>query len=202
MADRVRQQPGNYRLTSLLGQGNFSEVSLGEPGHLNIQVAMKVLPEHVAPPKMKGLLTEAGTLARVRHRHIVQIQDLGIAARTPLLVLDYATDGNLPRRHSTGELLSLDMVVPSVLHVAEALQYAYQDRLIHRDRKPEHRLLRHSNAIFLSDFALSIVAHHSPQQQARDTAGAGASMAPKQLQSASHPASDQYALGGGAYEWR
>src|SRR5437868_3862617 len=49
MADRVGQQPGNYRLDQLIGQGNFADVYLGTHIHLNTQAAMQNLPASPTP---------------------------------------------------------------------------------------------------------------------------------------------------------
>ncbi|MHB8596067.1 MAG: hypothetical protein ACYDER_04565 [Ktedonobacteraceae bacterium] len=43
MGDRIGQQPGNYRLIRLLGEGGFAEVYLGEHIHLGTHAAIKVL---------------------------------------------------------------------------------------------------------------------------------------------------------------
>src|SRR5260370_21056393 len=86
MADRVGQQLGNYRLAHLLGRGNFSEVYLGKHIHLNTLAAIKVLYAQLANHGMEGFLTEARTIAHLRHPHIIQVLDFGVEAQTPFLV--------------------------------------------------------------------------------------------------------------------
>jgi predicted ATPase/DNA-binding CsgD family transcriptional regulator len=201
MADRVGQQFGNYCLIQLLGQGNWASVYLGQHVHLNIQAALKVLREQLANSDAEDFLDEARAIAHLRHPHIVRVLDFGIAGTTPFLVMDYAPGGNLRQHYPKGTLLPLDTVLTCVTQVAEALQYAHQEQLIHRDIKPENMLLGHNNEILLSDFGLAIIAQSTRQQQARDTAGTIAYMAPEQLQGKPRLASDQYALGIVAYEW-
>src|SRR6266436_3462211 len=201
MADRVGQQLGNYRLVHLLGRGNFSEVYLGKHIHLNTLDAIKVLYAQLANHGMEGFFTEARTIARLRHPHIIQVLDFGVEAQTPFLVMDYAPGGNLRQRHPKGTLLPLDTVLAYVMQVAQALQYAHQEKLIHRDIKPENMLLGHDNELLLSDFGLAIIDPSSRQEQAEDRAGTMAYMAPEQLQGKPRPASDQYALGVVVYEW-
>src|SRR5436305_9176346 len=75
MADHMGQQLGNYRLIRLLGEGNFSEVYLGEHIHLNTQAAIKVLHGQLASNYREGFLSEARTIAHLRHPHIIQVLD-------------------------------------------------------------------------------------------------------------------------------
>src|ERR1700694_158926 len=203
MADRGQregQHLGNYRLIRLLGQGNFSEVYLGKHVYLHTQAAIKVLQGQLASHDVAGFLTEARTIARLRHPHIIQVLDFGVEDTTPFLVMDYAPGGTLRQRHPKGTRLSPDTVVTYVRQVASALQYAHQEKLIHRGLKPENMLLGRDNEVLLSDFGLVIIAQSS-SQQVRDTAGTIAYMAPEQLRGKPRPASDQYALGIVVYEW-
>jgi eukaryotic-like serine/threonine-protein kinase len=113
MAEHVGQQLGNYSLIQLLGQGNFSEVYLGEHIHLHTQAAIKVLYGQLASHDVEGFLTEARTLARLRHPHIIQVLDFGVEGATPFLVMDYAPNGNLRQRHPKGTLIPLDTIISS-----------------------------------------------------------------------------------------
>jgi len=201
MAEHVGQHLGNYRLIQLLGQGNFASVYLGEHIHLHTQAAVKVLHGQLAGHDVEGFLSEARTLARLRHPHIVQVLDFAVEGTTPFLVLDYAPGGNLRNLHPKGTLLSLDTVVTYVRQVAEALQYAHQAKLIHRDIKPENMLLGRSNEVLLSDFGIALMIQSSRSQHSQNTAGTIAYMAPEQLRGKPSPASDQYALGIVVYEW-
>jgi predicted ATPase/DNA-binding CsgD family transcriptional regulator len=201
MVDRVGQQLGNYRLIQLLGQGNWASVYLGKHIHLNTQAAIKVLHEQLAHHDMADFLNEARAIARLRHPHIVQVLDFGIEGTTPFLVMDYAPGGNLRRQHSKGTPVPLATVVSYVTQVAEALQYAHQEKLIHRDVKPENLLLGRNNEVLLSDFGIAIIVQTSRSRHSQDAAGSIAYMAPEQIQAYPGPASDQYALGIVVYEW-
>ncbi len=201
MVDRVGQQLGNYRLIQLLGQGNFADVYLGKHIHLNTQAALKVLHEQVASHEVEDFLTEARAIAPLRHPRIVQVFDFGVEGMTPFLVMDYAPGGTLRQRHPKGTQLPLDTLVTYVTQVADALQYAHQEKLIHRDIKPENMLLGRNNEVLLSDFGIAIMVQTSRLQHPQDAAGTIAYMAPEQIQAHPSPASDQYALGVVVYEW-
>src|SRR2546425_12819909 len=200
MTNRIGQQLGNYQLIELLGQGHWASVYLGEHLHLRTQAAIKVLHGPWADSEVEGFLSEARTLASLRHPHIVRVLDFGVQEGTPFLVMEYAPRGSLRQLHPKQMRLPLETVVSYVKQVASALQYAHEQRLIHRDLKPENLLLGHDQQVWLSDFGLAIVAHSARSQPLQQSAGTLAYMAPEQLQGHPIPASDQYALGVVAYE--
>src|SRR5437868_3000529 len=201
MADRVGQQLGNYQLIHLLGEGGFAEVYLGEHIHLGTQAAIKILHAQLSNENVDEFRTEARTIARLIHPHIVRVLEFGIEGKTPFLVMDYAPQGTLRQRHPKGVILPLPTIVSYVEQLADALQYAHDEKLIHRDIKPENILLGRRNELLLSDFGIALVAQSSRYQNAQEMAGTMAYMAPEQIQGKPRPASDQYSLGVVAYEW-
>lgn len=203
LADRVGQQLGNYRLLRLLGQGGSADVYLGEHIYLDTQAAIKVLHTQLADDDMEHFRTEARTIARLVHPHIVRVLEFGMEEMTPFLVMDYAPDGTLRKRHPKVTRLPLSTVVSYVTQVADALQYAHDQKVIHRDIKPENMLLGRRNEVLLSDFGIALVAssRYNSTQGMPDLAGTIAYMAPEQIQTQASPSSDQYALGIVVYEW-
>jgi predicted ATPase/DNA-binding CsgD family transcriptional regulator len=201
MTARVGQQLGNYRLMQLLEQGNFAEVYLGAHMYLNTQAAIKVLYGELADQDMEDFLTEARTIARLRHPHIIQVLEFGVEDTTPFLVMDYAPGGNLRQHHPKGTQLSLETILSYVRQIANALQYAHQEQVIHRDIKPENMLLGRNNEVLLSDFGIAILAQSFNSRKTQNNAGTIAYMAPEQIQAHPSAASDQYALGVVVYEW-
>ncbi len=201
MTDRVGQQLGNYRLLRLIGRSSLAEVYLGEHLHLGTQAAIKVLHAHVASENSEQIRTEARMLARLAHPHIVRLLDLIIEDGIPFLVMEYAPNGTLRERHPKGNRVPLDAVVSYVKQVAEALHYIHQQKLIHRNIKPENMVLGRNNEVLLSDFGVAIIAQSTRSQPTLEAAGTVAYMAPEQLRGKPRPASDQYALGVVVYEW-
>jgi serine/threonine protein kinase len=202
MVDRVGQQLGNYRLIRLLGRGGFAEVYLGEHVYLKTPGAIKLLQTNVSTPAdLEGFLTEAQTIAQLVHPHIVRVMDFGVDGATPFLVMDYAMGGTLRQRHPKGTQLPLSTILPYVKHVAEALQYAHEEKFIHRDVKPENMLVGRRDAVLLSDFGIALIAQSSRYQSTQEVIGTVAYMSPEQIQGRPRPASDQYSLGIVVYEW-
>ncbi len=200
MTDRVGQQLGNYRLVRLLGQGGFAEVYLGEHIYLKAYAAIKVLQARFADSEIQQFLTEAQTLVRLRHPHIVKVLEFGMEGNTPYLIMDYAPNGSLRQRHPRGIPLPPNTIVPYVKQAASALHYAHEQKLVHCDIKPENMLLGHRNEILLSDFGLAVIVQSS-YYQTLEMMGTVYYMAPELVQGKPRAASDQYSLAVVVYEW-
>ncbi|MFL5696574.1 MAG: serine/threonine-protein kinase, partial [Ktedonobacteraceae bacterium] len=199
--NRVGQRLGNYQLIRLLGEGGFAEVYLGEHIHLGSYAAIKVLHSQLSSAEREKFRLEARTLVHLVHPHIVRVLDFGLEGKIPFLVMDYAPNGTLRQRHPKGKRLPLTTIISYVRQVAEALQFAHDQKLIHRDIKPENILVGQRNEVLLSDFGIAIVTQSSRYKNVQDMAGTIAYMAPEQIQAHPRPASDQYALGIVVYEW-
>ncbi len=201
MSDRVGQQLGNYRIERLLGSGGFADVYLGKQVYLDSLAAIKLLKTNLAEGDREDFRSEAITLVRLIHPHIVRILDFGLEGNTPFLVMDYAPNGTLRQRHQRGARLPLGTVVAYVNEVASALQFAHDQKVIHRDVKPENMLLGRHNEVLLSDFGIAVVAQSTRTAFTQETVGTISYMAPEQIQAHPRPASDQYSLGVIVYEW-
>jgi len=201
MTDRSGHQLGNYRLIRLLGHGGFADVYLGEHIYLQTQAAIKVLHAQLAPDTIGNFLAEAQTIAHLAHPHIIHILDFGVENAIPFLVMEYAPNGTLRQRHPRGTHVPMLLTVSYVRQIAGALQHAHDQKLIHRDVKPENMLLGYSNNVLLSDFGIATIAQTSRSLNTQDISGTIAYMSPEQVQGKPRPASDQYSLGIITYEW-
>ena len=201
MADRTGQELGNYRLTRLLGRGGFAEVYLGEHMRLKTQAAIKVLYAQLDSDNSEEFLQEAQTVAHLIHPNIVRIFDFDVREGVPFLVMDYAPSGTLRQRHPKNTRLPLETIIPYIKQVADALQYAHDEKFIHRDIKPENMLIGRRGEILLSDFGIALIAQSTRMQSTQEVVGTAYYMAPEQLQGKPRLASDQYALGVVVYEW-
>jgi len=201
MTEHLDQQLGNYRLIRLIGEGGFADVYLGEHIHLGTQAAVKVLHTQLAKDDIETFRNEARTIARLEHPNIVRVLDFGLEGRTPYLVMSYAVNGTLRQRHPKGTRLPLVTIVSYIKQLADALQYAHDEKLIHRDIKPENMLVGKRQEVLLSDFGIAVMAQSSRYQNPQDMAGTITYMAPEQIQGKPRLASDQYSLGIVIYEW-
>jgi serine/threonine protein kinase len=131
----------------------------------------------------------------------VRVFDFDIEDHTPFLVMDCLPNGSVRHSHPRGTPLPLSTILSYVKQVASALQYAHDEKLIHRDVKPENMLLDKGDTIVLSDFGIALMAQSSLYQNTQEVAGTAAYMAPEQFQGKPRRASDQYALGVVVYEW-
>jgi serine/threonine protein kinase len=201
MADRVGEQLGNYRLLKLIGRGGFADVYLGEHVRLGNQYAIKVLQARLETEDVEAFQQEARTIGRLAHPNIVRVYDFAVQDGTPFLAMDYAPNGTLRQRYGKGARVPLEAMRVYVRQVADALNYAHEQRVVHRDVKPENMLIGPLDDILLSDFGIAVVSQSSRYQTANEMVGTVGYMAPEQIQGHPRPASDQYALGIVVYEW-
>ncbi len=203
MTELIGKQLGSYRLIKELGKGGFAVVYLGEHVHLNTSAAIKVL-HHVqlSGDDEKKFRTEAKTIANLRHQHIIRVLEYDIQESTgiPYLIMEYAP-GNLRQLYPAGTKVQPLKILPYVQQVADALQYAHDHKVIHRDVKPENMLLDGDNKVLLSDFGIAVVYETSLTAHTLDKLGTPPYMAPEQFKSKPLHASDQYSLGIVVYEW-
>src|SRR6266446_2069982 len=206
MADYAGQQLGNYRLRQMLGQGGSADVYLGEHIHLGTLAAIKVLRIQIGSSKLDDFLHEARIIAHLHHPHIVRVLDFGVEGNMPFLVMDYATNGTLRQCYPKGTYLPPATIISYVKQIAQALQYAHDRKVVHRDVKPENMLLDINSQLLLSDFGISAIEQNTTTLLTQKRIGSSAAgtiyyMAPEQILGRPHPSSDQYALGVVVYEW-
>lgn len=197
----LHQQFGNYRLVKLLGYGGFAEVYLGEHIHMGTQAAVKVLTAKLTPEEIAHFRNEARTIFGLEHPNIVRVLDYGLNGNIPYIVMNYAPNGSLRKRHPRGTRIPLPTVVEYVKQIASALQYAHDEGLVHRDIKPDNMLIGKRNEILLSDFGIVTVSSSVNPEQSHAQTGTWTYMAPEQIMKHPVRASDQYSLGITVYEW-
>src|ERR1700694_1370588 len=113
MVSNQEQHLGKYRVLRLLGRGGFADVYLGQHLYLKSYAALKVLRTSLEDEDVTQFMTEAQTLARLVHPHIVRVLDFDVIGGLPVLVMEYSPGGTLRQRHPRWQWLSLDTTVIS-----------------------------------------------------------------------------------------
>lgn len=197
-------QFGRYELKSILGQGGFGRVYRAYDPQLDRWVALKVPTlATMEGDQLRRFLKEGKLAARLRHPHIVSVHDAGEVDGQPYLAIEF-----VPGRPLSDLLKEqkpdFRQAATWVKEIAEALAYAHDQGVVHRDIKPHNVMVDENHRTQLMDFGL---AQRTDADSSMTTEGSilgtPAYMAPEQARgkiSAVGPHSDQYSLGVILYE--
>jgi serine/threonine protein kinase len=135
------QVPG-YTLLEELGRGGVGVVYKARHEPLKRIVALKMLLSGADSrlPNSSRFTAEAEAVARLRHPHIVQIYEIGVAEQGPYLALEYISQGNL-RDHIHGKPQPARAAAQLVEILARAIHHAHERGVLHRDLKPANVML-------------------------------------------------------------
>ncbi|MDQ5858569.1 MAG: protein kinase, partial [Acidobacteriota bacterium] len=205
---------GPYEIVAPIGAGGMGEVYRAKDTRLERDVAIKVLPTHLAstPESRQRFEREAKTISQLSHPHICALHDVGREGETEYLVMEYLEGDTLSDRLAKGAL-PIDQVLRYGTQIADALDKAHRQGIVHRDLKPGNVMLTKSG-VKLLDFGLAkaiapTVTSDSlteyPTQQALTQEGTILGtfeyMAPEQLEGgASDARTDIFAFGCVLYE--
>ncbi len=192
------QQLGSYELIRRLGEGGMARVYLARDVRLGREVAVKMLDPQLAerPGFRERFLREARVAASLDHPHIVPLYDFGDSNSFLYLVMPYVSGGSLQDMLKRTPL-PVGEVVAYGSQIADALDYAHQRKVIHRDVKPANMLVHADGRLMLSDFGLAKILDSSRPavSRGRPDAGTPEYMAPEQIEGQTDERSDVYALG-------
>ena len=202
---------GPYEIVAPAGAGGMGEVYRARDTRLGRDVAIKVLPAHVAfdPALRQRLDREARTVSSLSHPHICALHDVGHHQGVDYLVMEYLEGETLAARLARGALPQ-DQVLRYASEIADALEAAHRKGIVHRDLKPGNIMITRSGARLL-DFGLakpvSVAPHgHGDTVSAPLTAegtvmGTFQYMSPEQIEGRDADArSDLFSLGAVIYE--
>jgi serine/threonine protein kinase len=189
---------GSLELIEEIGHGGMGSVWKARHLQLGRIVAVKFLSKEVAAQTelAQRFLREAQALARLNHPRIVTIYDLGSDENRPYIVMEYVDGGPLSDRLP----LAADRVRDVGMDVLDALAYAHEHGVVHRDIKPQNVLLDGSGRAKVSDFGIARLLGPEPSgltiTVAGQIVGTPAYMAPEALAGAPpDPRMDIYSTG-------
>jgi serine/threonine-protein kinase len=151
---------GHYRINSLLGAGGMGEVYRAHDTRLDRDVAVKILPEHLAKNQeaLWRFEREAKAVATLSHPNILSIFDFGVEQGVSYAVTELLEGGTLRSflsRSSPGWRRAA--VIGAA--IAEGLAAAHAKGIIHRDIKPENIFLTSDGQVKILDFGIARVKH-------------------------------------------
>lgn len=213
---------GDYRVVRPVGRGGMGIVVEAIQESLGRRVALKVLPpNHVASHvQVERFRHEALAAARLNHPNIVPVYGVGLQSGIHYLVMQFIEGVGLDRviassgrdrghlssllevnsASSSCEKINCQRAVEIVANVADALAYAHEHGVTHRDVKPSNLLLDNKGEIWLLDFGLSKLDDTDQLTSAGDVVGTLRYLAPERLRGEFDARSDIYSLGLTLYE--
>jgi serine/threonine protein kinase len=146
---------GSYEIVSLIGAGGMGEVYKAKDTRLDRTVAIKVLPSHLSdnPDLKQRFEREARAVSSLNHPHICTLHDIGEQDGVDFLVMEFIEGESLADRLRKGAL-PLDQALRHGIEIADALDKAHRQGVVHRDLKPGNIMLTKSGAKLL-DFGLA-----------------------------------------------
>ncbi|MGH8491648.1 MAG: serine/threonine-protein kinase [Moraxellaceae bacterium] len=196
--------PG-YTLKRKLGQGGMAAVFLATQDSFGREVALKLLVPSLAKEAdfAERFMREARTMAQLSHNHIIVVHDVGIAGNLHYYAMAYHNGGDLTQRIRGGGV-TVQEALRITRQIADALAYAHEQGIVHRDIKPDNVLFRErDDSVVLTDFGIAKSLHNEENQltQAGSTVGTPKYMSPEQARGQKVDGrSDLYSLGCVLYE--
>jgi Tol biopolymer transport system component/predicted Ser/Thr protein kinase len=146
---------GPYEILAAIGAGGMGEVYRARDTRLDRTVAIKILPSHLAtdPALRERFEREARLVSSLNHTHICAVYDIGQQYGTDFLVMEHIEGETLAARLTRGALPT-DQALRFATQIADALDKAHRQGVVHRDLKPGNIMITKTGAKLL-DFGLA-----------------------------------------------
>ena len=190
---------GRFRVQAVAGVGGFGVVYKAYDNRLKRDVAIKV-PRRLSkdsPQTSENYLAEARTVGGLNHPNIVPVYELGSDDTYSVFIVSKFVNGFSLAAPRDPEIFGDPIVVAELIaRIADALQYAHQQGVVHRDIKPGNILIDEDGQPHLTDFGLAM--RDKDVGRGAGLTGTISYMSPEQAQGESHRIdgrSDVFSLG-------
>ncbi|MFH2047619.1 MAG: serine/threonine-protein kinase [Pseudomonadota bacterium] len=188
---------GRYKIIRKLGQGGSGIVYMGLDPYIKRVVAIK-LSKFNTDKEKSHFFVEAQSAGRLSHPNIVSIYDAGVYRDYCYMAIEYVKGDTLLKYCNKENQLPVNTIIKIIINVCNALDYAHQQKVIHRDIKPTNIMMDSSLFPKITDFS---IAHISEATLDMGLLGTPRYMSPEQLKDSKVSAiSDIFSLGCVLYE--
>ena len=193
-----------YEVEELVGAGGMSSVYRAHDRLLDRKVALKVMHQHFGedPEYVERFRREARSVASLAHPNVVTVIDRGEQDGRQFIVFEYIDGENLKQLIQRRGAAPVKTALELAKQIAQALSFAHQQGLVHRDVKPQNVLLNGDGTAKVTDFGIarSLDVQHG-MTQTGTVLGTSDYIAPEQAQGqAVDEQTDVYSLGVVLYE--
>ena len=193
---------GRYEIISLVGSGGMADVYNAMDNRLGRQVAIKVLKEEYSSDKnfVMKFRAEAQSAAGLSHPNIVNVYDVGEDEGLHYIVMELVEGITLKKFIERKGKLELKEAVGIAIQIAQGMEAAHANHIIHRDIKPQNIIISKEGKVKVTDFGIAKAAT-SNTIAAGQAVGSVHYISPEQARGGySDEKSDIYSLGVTLYE--
>jgi eukaryotic-like serine/threonine-protein kinase len=185
------KQLGRYKIQGVLGKGAMGLVYDGLDPTLDRRVAIKTiltstLDQGTAAHYLLRFKREVRAVARLNHAHIVQVYDFGNERELAYIVMEYIEGKELKDYLDAKKAFDLGTIFRITIELLDALDFAHEQGVIHRDVKPANVMLTAGDHVKLADFGVARVTETEGETGELTRAGAMVGtpsyMSPEQIQ--------------------
>ena len=177
----IRQQILHYKILEKLGEGGMGVVYKAEDTKLDRIVAIKFLPKHIAhnSEERERFKIEAKAAASLSHSNVGHIYAIEEVEHDMFIVMEYIDGNELKEKIQSGPL-PLEKVIDIAIKIAEGLQAAHENHIVHRDIKSSNIMLTEKGQVKIMDFGLAKVRGVAKVTKVGTTLGTTTYMSPEQ----------------------
>ena len=203
MLEAGRTLNGRYKIQSLIGTGGMAAVYLAKDLILDRLVAIKVLRLDFRQndDAMRRFRREALSATQLTHPNIVGVYDVGQSQEMNYIVMEYVEGTDLKDYVRQKGALHPIEAVRIMMQIVSAIAAAHQNRIIHRDIKPQNILIDKEGNVKITDFGIAVALSDTSLTQTNTLLGSVHYLSPEQARGGMATIqTDIYALGIVLYE--